>query len=386
MRKGNIKKMASSKIKVIQILPELEEGGVEKGTLELSDYLVKNKHHSIVISAGGRMVKTLQEQGGLHITHKYIPEKTPRSLIHIPGIRNIILKEKPNILHLRSRLPAWIAYLAYKSLPRKKRPKLVTTFHGFYSINKYSAIMTKADKIIAVSNIIARHIKKEYGIAEDKIKIIHRGVNNRYLNTDKIEKDRLENLKKKWGIDSKQIPLILLPARLTRLKGHDLFIKSLSLISDLKWRVIFAGDIPSNSNYVNELKGKIEKLKLTKRILFAGHCSDMPAALILSDIVISASVKPESFGRTTIEAQAVGKAVIAPAFGGSLETIKDGYTGWLFEPKNAESLAQALKDALLNKEKREKLGEQAKEQVQKNFTTKKMCQSTVELYKELIAN
>ncbi|MBW1616986.1 MAG: glycosyltransferase family 4 protein [Deltaproteobacteria bacterium] len=386
MRKGNIRKMASSKIKVIQVLPELEEGGVEKGTLELSDYLVQNGHNSIVISAGGQMVKSLQEQGGLHITYKYIPEKTPRALIHIPGIRNIILKEKPDILHLRSRLPAWIAYFAYKSLPKKKRPKLITTFHGFYSINKYSAIMTKADKIIAVSNIIAKHIKKEYGIAENKIRIIHRGVDNKYLNTDKIEKERLESLKKKWKIKEQHTPLILLPARLTRLKGHDLFIKSLSLISELKWKAIFAGGIPANSNYVNQLKEKIEKLKLAQRILFAGHCSDMPAAIALSDIVISASVKPESFGRTIIEAQAAKKAVIAPAFGGSLETIKDNYTGWLFKPQNAESLAKVLKDALLNKEKREKLGKQAKEQIKKNFTTQKMCQSTVELYKELIDN
>jgi len=244
--------------------------------------------------------------------------------------------------------------------------------------------MTKADKIIAVSNTIARHIQKEYGIAQDKIKIIYRGVNNTYLNPDKIEAARLENLKEKWQVDAKQTPLILFPARLTRLKGHDLFIQSLFLISDLKWSVIFAGDIPENSNYVKDLKDKIRQLKLTKRIFFAGHCSDIPAAIMLSDIVVSASVKPEAFGRTTIEAQAIGKPVIAPAFGGSLETIKDGYTGWLFKPQNAESFAQVLRDALLNKQKGQKLCENAKELVKKNFTTEKMCQSTVELYKKLI--
>ncbi|MBW1650405.1 MAG: glycosyltransferase family 4 protein [Deltaproteobacteria bacterium] len=377
--------MASSKIKVIQILPELEEGGVEKGTLELGAYLVKNKYKSIVISAGGRMAKTLQKEGSIHITHKYIAEKTPRSLIHIPQISNIILKEKPDIIHLRSRIPAWIAYLAYKSIPKRKRPKLVTTFHGFYSVNRYSAIMTKADKIIAVSSIIADHIKKEYGVSDDKIKVIYRGISNEYLTPDKIEAKRLANLREKWEIDAKQSPLILFPARLTRLKGHDFFIKSLFLISDLKWSVIFAGDIPQKSNYVKQLKDKIRKLKLTERIFFAGHCSDIPAAIMLANIVISASVKPEAFGRTTIEAQAAGRAVIAPAFGGSLETIKDGYTGWLFEPKNAESLARVLRDALLNKQKREELGKSARNHIKSDFTTERMCQSTVELYERLIA-
>jgi len=384
MRKGDIRKVVSSKIKVIQILPELEEGGVEKGTLEIGAYLVKHGNHSIVISAGGRMTKTLIQEGTIHLTYKYIGEKSPRALIHILQIRNIILKEKPDILHLRSRVPAWIAYIAYKSITQKKRPILVTTFHGFYSVNRYSAIMTRGEKIIAVSNVVSEHIKKKYGVSGGKIEVIYRGIGDEYLKADNIELKRICYLKNKWKLSGKKTPLILLPARLTRLKGHDLFIESLFLISNLEWTAVFAGDINPKSNYINELKERIQKLGLTERIIFVGHCYDMPAAIKLADIVISASINPETFGRTIVEAQAIGKPVIAPAYGGSLETVRDGDTGWLFEPKNVNSLAEVLKKAILNKKDRERLGENGREWVKNDFTTEKMCESTVKLYKKLI--
>ncbi len=384
MRKGDIKKMVARPITVVQMLPELEGGGVERGTLELGDYLSKNGHKSIVISAGGRMVPQLEKQGSVHICWR-VGEKSPRCLGYIIPLRSFLMREKIDILHLRSRLPAWIGYAAWKSLPKGMRPRLVTTFHGFYSVNRYSAVMTKGERVIAISRTIADHIKDKYGVLEDRIVLIYRGFDEKVFNPSAVTSKRIETLRRNWNLKDTASPVIMLPGRLTRLKGHDLFLESLSNIKHLPWSAVCVGDTNENPAYSNFLQKMILQLNLEKRVKFVGHCDDMPAAFLLSDIVVSASSsKPEAFGRIAVEGQAMGKPVIALAHGGSLESVLNHKSGWLVRPGDAKSLADSLCEAVSNKDLRNRLGSYGQRWVRDKFTVRKMCEKTVNLYCGLI--
>ena len=376
--------MVAGPITVVQLLPGLEEGGVERGTLEMGSFLSQKGHRSMVISAGGRMVRQLKAEGSIHIKWR-IGEKSPVCLTYLFPLRQLLKNEKVDILHLRSRLPAWIGYLAWKSLPADLRPCLVTTFHGFYSVNSYSAIMTKGQKIIAISKAIKSHIKEQYGMADNRIVVIYRGVDEKVFSPAKITVDRMNYLCKDWGIMNNDAPLILLPARITRLKGHDVFIKSLARIQHLNWYAICAGDTAENPKYVEELKNMVSGSGLEKKIAFVGHCNDMAAALMLSDVVVSAtSETPEAFGRVAIEAQAMGKPVIASAHGGSLETVLPGKTGWLVNPNDTADMAEALNQALSDPSMRKAYGQNGQRFVKENFTVEKMCRETLNVYCELM--
>lgn len=384
MRGGDIETMVAGPIKVVQLLPELNEGGVEKGTLEMGAFLTALGHKSIVISGGGRMVHELEREGSIHVKWPHIGEKSPRCLKYLFPLRALLLRERVDIVHLRSRLPAWIGYLAWKSLPEKRRPILVTTFHGFYSVNVYSAIMTKGEKIIAVSKTIADHIESMYGVDAARITVIPRGVDENIFNPNNVTSERIQNLKARWGLQKDSTPVVLLPGRVTRLKGHDVFLKSLSTIKELPWRAIVVGEMNMTSEYTRILKNTVAQLDLKERVNFVGHCTDMPAAMMLSDIVVSSSTKPESFGRTSVEAQAMGKPVIVSAHGGSLETVLDGKTGWHVKPGDAESLSACLREALADGSLRKMRGDEARKWVAGNFTVRKMCEKTVALYETLL--
>lgn len=378
--------MAKEKITVLQMLPDLDEGGVEAETLETAAYLVKNGHRSIVISGGGRMVPALKEAGSQHLTWPHIGEKTPRCLKYLPSLRQLMVREQVDVLHLRSRLPAWIGFLAWKSLPLEKRPKLLTTFHGFYSVNYYSAIMVRAERVIAVSNTIAEHIKESYDIPKEKITIIHSGFDESVFDPGKVSAARIDRLKASWGLESNTAPLILLPGRITRLKGHKFFIQSLKQISNLPWMALCAGDMAETSDLANELRELVRSANLESRIKFVGHCDDMPAAMLLADVVVSASIKPESFGKTAVEAQAMGKPVIATAHGGSLETVVDQETGWLVPPGDETSMAAALLEAITDPSFAHRLGENGKKRVSGLFTSAIMLEKTLLVYQDMIKN
>ena len=366
---------------VAQLLPNLDGGGVERGTLEMGKYLSDQGHKSYVISGGGRLVEQLTREGSRHIRWK-IGSKSPIAIKYILPLRKFLLKEQIDVLHLRSRMPAWVGYLAWKTIPERKRPILVTTFHGFYSVNRYSAIMTKGMGKIAVSQSIADHLRKEYNVKND-ISLIYRGVDKETFNPDAVSPQRTEELRKKWSVTS-DIPVIMLPGRLTSLKGQDIFIKALSLIKNIDFQALIVGDVKSNQSFANELKEMIREFGLTAKIKLVGHCSDMPAGLLLADIVVSATSKePEAFGRTTVEAMAMGKAVVVTAHGGSLETVTPGYNGWLVKPGDPADLARGLSEALKSKETLEKFGKAGKEVVDRQFTTTSMCEKTIALYKQL---
>jgi glycosyltransferase involved in cell wall biosynthesis len=358
----------------------MDSGGVEMVTLDFGSFLAEKGHRSIVVSKGGRLVPALVQKGSEHISCPHIGEKSPRCLPYIPWLRRFILKEKVNVLHLRSRLPAWVAYLAWKSLPEKRRPLLITTFHGFYSINAYSAVMTKGQQVIAISNIIAEHIKQEYHTPEDRIQIIYEGIDEAQFDADQIDSKRLDAVKKSWGIVHSDPLVILLPARITRLKGHDIFIESLSRIRSLDWIAVCAGSHDVNSSYLYSLKQRVVDKGLENRIFFPGNCEDMPAAIQMAAIVVSSSSEPESFGRVAVEAQAMNTPVVATAHGGAVETIHHNKTGILVKPGSAEEMACAFKKIIENKEVYTVLSSQGRDRIKRLFTKRVMCEKTLDLY------
>jgi glycosyltransferase involved in cell wall biosynthesis len=375
--------MVAKKLVVVQLLPELDEGGVEGETIDLAVYLAKNGHKAIVISGGGRLVPLLEESGGIHILWPYIGEKSFRCFQYILKLKHFLLKENVDILHLRSRLPAWIGYFAWKLIPEQQRPSLITTFHGFYSINAYSAIMTKGERVAAVSETIKSHIQENYKIAERKIRLVHGGFDGDVFSPDKIGKDRIRALEKDWNFSSKARPVIVLPGRLTLWKGQDVFIDSLTLIKDLDFIAFCIGDTEENPSFTKKLNDKIECNNLKGKVRLVGHCSDMPAAFSLADVVVSASsTQPEAFGKITIEAMAMKKPVIATAHGGSLETVVSGKTGWLVPPLDPKEMATAIREAISTPAMAEKFGQQGFERVNEYFTALKMCEKTVQLYHE----
>lgn len=373
--------MVEKKLVVVQLLPELDEGGVEGETIDLSVYLASQGHKPIVISGGGRLVPLVTENGGIHIHWPYIGEKSFRCLQYILKLKRFLIEERVDILHLRSRLPAWIGYLAWKLIAKEKRPRLITSFHGFYSTNSYSAIMTRGERVVAVSGAIKSHILKNYKVDQKKIQLIHGGFDKKEFSPDNISADRINSLQKKWNLTPGSRPVIMLPGRLTLWKGQDVFIESLALIKDLEFIGLCIGDTEENPSYTQKLNDQIIRNKIENKVKLVGHCADMPAALMLADVVVSASsTQPEAFGKIAIEAMAMKKPVIATAHGGSLETVRPGETGWLIPPLEPKELASAIKEAISEPDKVKKMGEQGFEWVNEHFTALRMCEKTVQLY------
>ncbi len=382
---GDCEKMVARPLTIVQMLPDLITGGVERGTLEIGDFLSRSGHRSIVISNGGPMVEQLLQNGSEHISMP-IGKKSPLTLLTVLQLRKIFIEQNIDIVHLRSRVPAWAGYLAVKTISQKKRPKIITTFHGFYSINAYSAIMTKGEKVIAVSNTIKDHIKEKYNVSEEKIITISRGFDASIFDPDHVSENAVLNLKEKWGLTDKASPFLMLPGRFTRIKGHSFFFSALEKIKDLSWTAVIVGDENEKPEYAAELKKEVRQRGLTGRVLFAGHCSDMPAAFKLCDITVSASIYPESFGRVAVESQAMGVPVVATDLGGSKETIVNGKTGWLIPINDSDAFAAALKSAVTDGQRCYRMGRRAKEWVNERFTTQLMCEKTIEIYKDLITS
>ncbi len=385
MRFGDFEEMVARAITVAQMLPDLDEGGVEQGTLEMGRYLSRRGHRSLVISRGGRLVDRLEDEGSRHISMPFIGEKSPRCLLHLFPLRQLIRRSRVDVLHLRSRLPAWVGYLAWKSLPSAERPRLVTTFHGFYSVNAYSAVMAKGEKIIAVSNAIAAHIQAAYHVPRDRVVTIHRGVDPAVFDPQVVSADRVERLRRQWNLYHCTAPILLLPARVTRLKGHDLLIEALGGMTGKPWTLICAGDFDPDGDYFQHLQRVCRQLGVAARVLFVGHCDDMPAAMRLADMVLSTSTKPESFGRTMVEAQALERPVVASDHGGSLETVEEGHTGWLFTPGKVYCLQQTLEQALGAESRWAEMGRLGRQRVLEHFSLSRMCERTLNLYQDLLA-
>nr|WP_198420633.1 glycosyltransferase family 4 protein [Sulfuriferula nivalis] len=310
---------------ILQILPALHAGGVERGTLEISRYLVQHGHCSLVMSAGGRMVPQLLAEGGEHFTSP-IGKKSLFNLRLIWQLRRFLVEHKVDILHLRSRMPAWVGYLAWRGMDPATRPKLVTTVHGAYSVNAYSSVMTKGERVIAVSSTIRDYILKNYPkVNPDKIRLIYRGVDpQEFPRGYKPSKEWLA----KWQHDYPQLSgkiIITLPGRITRWKGQLDFIQLVTRLKQNGINVhgIIAGEAdPKKASFLQELKEKISTLNLTNDISLIGHRSDLKEVMSVSDLVLSLSQDPEAFGRITPEALSLGIPVVGYNHGGVGEVLK----------------------------------------------------------------
>lgn len=387
MRIDNVNNTSKERqqLTVMQMLPELDSGGVERGTLEVGRFLVRQGHRSLVVSGGGRLVSQLEDEGSVHVAMN-TGKKSLASLKYILPLRRLMLRERVDILHLRSRMPAWIGYLAWKSIPERERPVLMTTFHGFYSVNSYSAIMTRGKAVIAVSEAVKRHIAERYGRTENVV-TIHRGVDGEAFSPEKVDQERLATLREQWELAEDTV-CIMLPGRFTRWKGQDLFLQSLARLGNANYQAVLIGDPQENQKYADELRQIILSSNIEAKVKMVGHCQDMPAAYLLADLVVSASsTQAEAFGRVSIEAMAMGKPVIATAHGGSLETVVAGETGWLVKPGDVEDMTRALDEALrLSADERRAMGRRGFDRVGASFTTEAMCRSTLSLYMKMLAD
>jgi len=319
---NNIK---SKKLTIVQVLPALNSGGVERGTLEISKYLVSKNHRSIVISQGGRMKDKLVKEGGEHIELP-IGKKSLLTLRLIPKLIKILSKNNVDIIHIRSRFPAWICLIAIKFMENKKIPSIVTTFHGPYSINSYSSIMAKGDVVIAVSKMIKTYILKNYKINPKKIFLNYRGVDAKEFPYLFKPKDSWINEWNKDNPETKNKILLTLPGRVTRWKGQIHFLNIIASLNKNNPNIhgLIVGDVAANKlGFLEELKNKAIKLGIKDKVSFIGHRNDLKEIMSISKIIFSLSSEPEAFGRTTIESLKIGVPVIGYGHGGVGEQLKE---------------------------------------------------------------
>jgi glycosyltransferase involved in cell wall biosynthesis len=320
--------MAEHGLTVLQLLPTLESGGVERGTLEVAAALVAAGHRSIVISAGGRLVEALIGAGSEHITLP-VGRKSLHALLQVRPLRRLLQTERVDILHARSRVPAWIAWLAWRGMAAERRPRFITTVHGLYSVNRYSAIMTRGERVIAVSDTARRYILDNYpDVDPGKIVTIYRGVDSaEFPYGYKPSADWLEAWYEEYPF-LKGRKVLTLPGRLTRLKGHRDFIGLVGVLARRGYNVhgLIVGHLdPARRAYVRELQQFIASTGVQERITFTGRRSDMRDIYAVSDIVLSLSSKPESFGRTVLEPLSLGIPVLGYDHGGVGEILAQLY-------------------------------------------------------------
>ncbi len=376
----------NKKIVVLQVLPELGQGGVELGTIEIASELQKRGIENYVASEGGRMEYNLER---IKVKHFTLPLKTKNIFkMYLNSLRlaRIIKKYGITIVHARSRAPAWSAYWAAK----RCGVHFVTTFHGTYGLGPwgikkfYNKIMTYGERVIAISNHIKQHILKNYKTDESKIRLIHRCVNMENFNVETTSAERMIKYLEDNNIPEDK-PIVTLIGRLTNWKGQKLLIEALHLIDNEDFFCVIIGDDQGRKKYSSELRKMIANYNMTDRFLFIRNVKDIPAAMMVSDVVLSTSIEPEAFGRIAIEGQAMGRVVVASNIGGSVETVIDGVTGRLYESTSAKALAEAIEWALhLSTEEREKIGAAGIKNVKEHFTKQIMCDKTIEVYKELI--
>jgi len=371
---------------VLQILPALGKGGgVERGTIEIARAISEAGGRALVVSAGGAAVHEVARAKGEHFT---LPVDSKNPLVmraNVGRLMRLIREEGVDIVHARSRAPAWSACAA----ARKTGTPFVTTFHGTYGAGnpfkrKYNSVMTKGDRVIAISAFIAGHIRQKYGVPSQKIRVIHRGVDLEWFDPAKVPATRVATLAQQWRLGD-GLPVVMLPGRLTRWKGQTVFLEALSLLGHKDMRCVLVGSDQGRTDYRHELEDLIEKYGLSSVVRIVDHCADMPAAYMLTDVVVSASTDPEAFGRVVPEAQAMGRPVIASDHGGARETVIEGKTGWLTPPGDAEALAGAIDRVLrLKPEARQALADRAIANVRENFSKDSMCAKTLEVYNEVL--
>ena len=381
----------SSKIKVLQVIPKLGFGGAETGCYDLAHYLFEQNCKSYIVTSGGELLKYVDKKK-VKVIKLPVHSKNPvLILLNSIILTFIILFLNINIVHVRSRAPAWSCLIATKITFRK----LVTTFHGTYNFSSnikkfYNSVMVNSDLLIAGSNFIFSHINDnylKYLNSKKKFLVIFRGINTEYFDPDNLKKNSVSKLRTLWQIEENS-KVILLPGRLTSWKGQELFIEAISkfkkLNSDLNFTAVILGNDQGRTVYKKKLERLVEQYNLTNDFRFIEKCEYMPAAYMLADIVISSSIEPEAFGRVSVEAQSMKKPIIASNIGGSNETIIDNKTGILFESGNPDSLSKKINEIInLDTLTLELMGKEGRKNVINRFNIEKMCLNTYSEYKKL---
>ena len=382
----------ATNLKVLQVIPKLGYGGAETGCFDIAHYLPENNCKSFIVTSGGELLKFVDRKK-VKIFKLPVQSKNPL-LIFINSIIliGIILLNNISIVHARSRAPAWSCLFASKLTGRK----FVTTFHGTYNFKSnlkklYNSVMVRSDLIIAGSNFIFSHIKENYSRYlnnKKKFLVIFRGINVDYFDSSTTLESHEKKLLKQWDIE-KDKKIILLPGRLSSWKGQEVFIEAINLINtEIGYEAFYAVILGSDQGrelYKKKLIRLSEQYRMSKQIRFIDHCKNMALAYKVSDIIVSASNEPEAFGRVSVEAQSMGKPIIASNIGGSNETIINEKTGFLFESNNAKSLSkQILRVLNMDETSLKTIGIEARKNATQRFNVEKMCFSTYSEYKRLL--
>jgi glycosyltransferase involved in cell wall biosynthesis len=369
---------------VLQVLPALGAGGVERGTLEMADALVRAGLRAIVASAGGPLVAPLEALGARHVTLP-LATKSPLGIwSNAAALERLVRREGIAILHARSRAPAWSAWLA----ARRCGAHFITTYHGTYNEGLpgkrlYNSVMARGERVIAISHFIAEHLRARHGTDPARIRIIPRGVDEAQFDPAAVAPERIARLRAAWAVPEGR-PVVMLPGRITRWKGQVVLVEAMARLPG-DALALLVGDAQGRAGFVDELRARIAALGLADRVRLVGHAEDMPAALLLADVVVHASTDAEAFGRTVIEAQAMERCVIASDLGGPRETVQDGVTGWRVSPGDPAALAGAIARVLaLPAAARAAMGARARAAVLAGFTTARMQAATLAVYRELL--
>ena len=382
----------SSTFKVLQVIPRLGYGGAETGCYDIAHYLPEKNCKSYIITSGGPLIKYIKKEK-VKIFRLPVQSKNPALMIFNSFVITlIVLIYNINIVHARSRAPAWSCYWSCFFTRRK----FVTTFHGTYNYSNsykkfYNSIMVKSNLIIGGSNFIFEHINanySEYLDPKNKLMVIFRGINLEYYNPDNISENKINKLKKLWKVRDDRIK-ILLPGRLTNWKGQEKFIEALNiLIEDYNtdnFQAFILGSVQGRNVYSKKLRDLVQRYNLNQKIFFIEHCNEMPTAYSIVDIVVSSSIEPEAFGRIAVEAQAMRKPIVASNLGGSKETILDKKSGYLYNFNDPRELAKTLNSIMhLEKDTLNLIGNEGRKNVTRKFDVEKMCQTTFTEYKKLL--
>ncbi len=387
-------KNMTTKINVLQVIPKLGYGGAETGCYDIAHYLAEQNCGSYIATSGGELLKFIK-RNRVKVFKLPVHSKNPLIIIlNTIIISFLILFKKINIVHARSRAPAWSCYLACLIT----NTIFVTTFHGTYNYKSklkkiYNSIMLRSKLTIAGSNFIFGHINDNYNEYLDKnkkLRVIFRGINIDYFNSKNISILKQEKLKKEWRIDPNKF-IILMPGRLTYWKGQEKFIEALNILIEdynfTNFHAVLLGSDQGRKVYSKKLFSLVERYSLSKKISFVNHCAEMPLAYSLADVVVSASIEPEAFGRVAVESQSMGKPIIASNIGGSKETVLNKKTGFLYKYDDPRELAKSLNTVIqLSQEELKLMGNEGRKNVAKKFDVELMCDSNLREYKKLIKN
>ena len=388
-----IKKMIT-KINVLQVIPKLGYGGAETGCYDIAHYLAEKECGSYIATSGGELLKFVKKNR-VGIFKIPVHSKNPILIfLNTIFLSFFILTKKINIVHARSRAPAWSCYLACLLTNRA----FVTTFHGTYNFNNklkkfYNSVMLRSNLTIAGSNFIFSHINEnynEYLNKKKKLRVIFRGINIDYFSQKNISVLKQEKLKMEWGLEQNKFT-ILMPGRLTSWKGQEKLIESLNILIEdyniTNFQAILLGSDQGRKVYTKKLHSLVERYSLTKKVKFIENCKEMPLAYSLADVVVSASIEPEAFGRVAVESQAMGKPIIASNLGGSKETVLNKKTGFLYKHDDPRELAKNLNTVIqLNQEELKLMGNEGRKNITRKFDIEVMCDSNLREYKKLLKN